>query len=71
MEAILCGFHTIGMYILQVASGKLKKNSEGNWEFEPEETESEEEEGEKMDVPTTSTAAATASETINLVLSFV
>ncbi|MCP9262771.1 STE20/SPS1-related proline-alanine-rich protein kinase [Dirofilaria immitis] len=27
-----------------VASGKLKKNSEGNWEFEPEETESEEEE---------------------------
>lgn len=56
-------------YALQVASGKLKKNSEGNWEFEPEETESEEED-EKMDLPTTSTAATTTSETINLVLHF-
>uniref|UniRef100_A0A8R1XZG0 non-specific serine/threonine protein kinase n=1 Tax=Onchocerca volvulus TaxID=6282 RepID=A0A8R1XZG0_ONCVO len=51
----------------KVASGKLKKNSEGNWEFEPEETESEEE-GEKADLPMTSTAVATSSETINLVL---
>ncbi|VDK86848.1 unnamed protein product [Litomosoides sigmodontis] len=51
----------------KVASGKLKKNSEGNWEFEPEETESEEED-EKTDLPATSIVATTTSETINLVL---
>ncbi|VDM97360.1 unnamed protein product [Thelazia callipaeda] len=54
----------------KVTSGKLKKNSEGNWEFEVEDSGSDDdaEKIEKLDIPTASSAAASSADAINLVL---